>query len=82
MTFFKKSLFIQPISFSYLPKKIKILCIKYVHKHFWKENYCVLQVFLCALVSQLVAHSLEGTLVTLSITYMAHNLQTSRWNTV
>src|SRR6218665_1410974 len=29
-------------------------CMKYVQKHFWKEHLCVLQVFLCALVSRLL----------------------------
>jgi len=30
---------------------------------FLKENLCVLQVFLCALISRLHTHSLEGTLI-------------------
>jgi len=29
-------------------------CMIYVHRHFLKENWCALQFFLCALVSQLV----------------------------
>jgi len=29
-------------------------CMKYVQKHIWKELLCVLQVFLCSLVSQSV----------------------------
>jgi len=33
---------------------------RYVQKTFLKENLCVLQVFLCALISR--PHSLEGTL--------------------
>jgi len=28
--------------------------MKYVQNHFWKEDLCALQVFMCALVSQLV----------------------------
>jgi len=39
-------------------------CMKYVEKRFWKECLCALQVFLCALVSQLVcARNLERTLL-------------------
>jgi len=36
--------------------------MKYVQTHFLKENVCAHHVFLCALISQPHAHSLEGTL--------------------
>src|SRR6218665_1408464 len=55
--------------------KFGMTCMKYVEKHFWRKNLCVLQVFLCTLVSRPVcdhtcAHlrgNIErGTLLSLS----------------
>jgi len=34
----------------YLERRVSNMC----QKHFWKEHLCVLQVFLCALISRLV----------------------------
>ena len=56
---FSKSVCIKFLLCNILPG---LVCIwNDVQKHFWKEHLCVLQVFLCSLVSR--AHSLDGTLV-------------------